>query len=139
MLTLTFFSEWGRTARSVLELSPQKQGKRYIQGSHLRVQGHPTYTPRTIIFDTQGSLGGVHLLQLTFRAAALDALPNPSSCTGMQSREHVTAPPTVSTWAGPVAVHRASPVPRSTFVEQLEYEEEESPDAGAGVQCLQYY
>ncbi|BDA46653.1 Protein misato homolog 1 [Coccomyxa sp. Obi] len=69
-------------------------------------QGQPIYTPRLVLFDLSGSLGGA----------------SQSSLEG-SSR----GAPAVTTWTGPVAVHRADPVPRSRFVQQLELEPEEEP------------
>lgn len=42
--------------------------------------------------------------------------------------------PAVTTWTGPVAVHRADPEPRSRFVQQLELEPENEPPGPSNTQ-----
>ncbi|KAK9918811.1 hypothetical protein WJX75_007119 [Coccomyxa subellipsoidea] len=74
-------------------------------------QGQPVYTPRLVLFDLSGSLGG----------ASQSSLGGESQTT-----------PAVTTWTGPVAVHRTEPTPRSRFAQQLELEPEEAPPGPRG-------
>ena len=51
-----------------------------------------------------------------------------STHEGAPNAAALTAASTVATWQGPVTVHRAEPVPRSRFAEELDVE----PTAGSG-------
>ncbi|KAL4458321.1 hypothetical protein ABPG75_013186 [Micractinium tetrahymenae] len=73
--------------------------------------GQPTYTPRLVLCDLSGALGG---------ASAGGAFYRDRHQPGAGAGASV-----VSTWAGAREVHRAAPVPRSRFAEELENEAEE--------------
>eukprot|EP00887_Chlorella_sp_A99_P006240 scaffold3.g6240.t1 len=77
-------------------------GVLYRQGE--TPSGQPTYTPRLVLFDLSGSLGG-------------------ASGAGSLYQEP-PGPPVVATWRGRHEVHRAPPVAKSAFAAALEEEEE---------------
>lgn len=85
----------------------------FRQGETLHGEG--TYTPRLVLWDLSGALGGV---------SAGGSL--------YHDRHHSAA--VVSTWAGRQEVHRAAPVPKSRFAAELENEAEgqEEEEAAAG-------
>jgi hypothetical protein len=62
-------------------------------------RGQASYTPRLVLFDAKGSLGGASLTAPTL-------------------------PPAVATWDGGHEVHRAAPIAKSQFLTELEAEEE---------------
>ncbi|EIE19615.1 tubulin nucleotide-binding domain-like protein [Coccomyxa subellipsoidea C-169] len=83
-------------------------------GAHYwNFQGQPIFTPRLVLFDLCGSLGG-------------------ASQSSLEGAEQAT--PAVTTWSGPVTVHRAEPLPRSRFAQQLEVEPDEAPAGPSGNQ-----
>ncbi|KAK9811921.1 hypothetical protein WJX72_012443 [[Myrmecia] bisecta] len=85
----------------------------YCVGENL--QGQQTYTPRLLLFDLSGALGGVSAHGAGYSDATASAAATASSV--------------VSTWGGGVAVHRAEPVQRSAFLEHLDQESEEAEEA----------
>ena len=91
----------------------------YRQGETLR--GEVTYTPRLVLFDLSGSLGGT---------------------SGQGSLYQDATPAVVSTWHGQHEVHRSTPVAKSSFVQQVEEEaegeeEQEGQQAAASLQQRQ--
>lgn len=77
--------------------------------------GQPTYTPRLVLCDLSGALGGASAGGALYRD-----LHQPGSAVAAG----------VSTWAGGREVHRAAPVPRSRFSQELENEAEEPAEEG---------
>lgn len=69
--------------------------------------GNPTYTPRAILFDLCGSLGGINT-------------------AGEHAPEAEAVP--ITTWQGPVEVTRSARIPVSAFAEQLLSEPEHEPE-----------
>lgn len=76
--------------------------------------GQPTYTPRLVLCDMSGALGG---------ASAGGALYRDRQQPGS-----VASSAAVCTWADGQEVHRAAPVPRSQFAQELEDETDEPAD-----------
>jgi len=70
----------------------------------LGTHGESSYTPRLVILDAKGSLGGV-----TYHA---------------QKNTEALASAVAATWDGSHEVHRAAPIPKSQFTQELEAEEE---------------
>lgn len=73
--------------------------------------GQPTYTPRLVLCDLSGALGGASAGGALYRDRDQ---PGSAAAAGM-----------VSTWAGGREVHRAAPVARSRFAQELENEAED--------------
>ncbi len=121
------------------------------------LQGNLTYTPRAILFDLCGSLGGItktfsvcvlSLYQLLQHTALIwlpcfaPLLKRPLSPTGVNTAgEHAPEAEAVpiTTWQGPVEVTRSARIPVSAFAEQLlsepEHELESMPSAPISSAC----
>jgi Tubulin domain/Misato Segment II tubulin-like domain len=69
----------------------------------LGTHGESSYTPRLVVFDAKGSLGGA-----SSRTQHTEALSSALAAT----------------WDGSHEVHRAAPIPKSQFIKELEAEEE---------------
>jgi hypothetical protein len=82
----------------------------YRQGETLHGEG--TYTPRLVMWDLSGALGGV-------------------SAGGSLYRDSGHGSDVVSTWGGRQEVHRAAAVPKSAFAAELEQEAERQEAEGA--------
>ncbi|GAB4822173.1 hypothetical protein N2152v2_009219 [Parachlorella kessleri] len=72
------------------------------------LQGDATYTPRLVLLDQKGSLGGIGARGTLYLDAGVEA----------------AAQAGITTWGGRAEVHRSHPVPRSRFMQQLEEEAE---------------
>ncbi|KAL4536814.1 hypothetical protein Ndes2437B_g06218 [Nannochloris sp. 'desiccata'] len=70
----------------------------------LGTHGESSYTPRLVIFDAKGSLGGVS--------------------SHAHKNTEALASAVAATWDGSHEVHRAAPIPKSQFTQELEAEEE---------------
>jgi hypothetical protein len=83
----------------------------YRQGETQHGEG--TYTPRLVLCDLSGALGGV-------------------SAGGSLYRDRNHSAGVVSTWAGRQEVHRSAPVAKSRFAEELEAEAAEGQEEEEG-------
>ena len=99
-----------------------------------QLQGQPTYTPRAVLLDLCGSLGGEHSHALwtgpLLCPLHLLLLHVSSVCTaGLNAAGEIASEDIAdaSTWDGPVRVQQSDRIPVSAFAEQLQYEPEQEP------------